>query len=66
MINSIKQFFLDLLSESNSISMMRFLSLIVTLVACYVAIKDGDSNINTIIALLAAGFGGKVGQKILE
>lgn len=46
--------------------MMRFLSLIVVIVACYVALTKGDENINTIIALLSSGFGGKFLQKVVE
>ena len=60
------KFFLDLLSDKSDVSMMRFLSLIVVIVACYVALTKGDENINTIIALLSSGFGGKFLQKVVE
>lgn len=61
-----KQFFLDLLSDSSGLSMMRFLSLICVLCACFLALYKGDAELNTIISLLSAGFGGKFAQKVVE
>ena len=59
-------FIRSLFSEAGSISMVRVLSLIVVLTACGISIVKGHSEISVITALLAAGFGGKVIQKVVE
>lgn len=67
-----KQFILDLFSDSSHVSMMRFLSLLCVLTACGIAIHNAATgqDLNGISMLcgtfLGAGIGGKVAQKVAE
>lgn len=67
-----KEFIKQLLSDSGSVSMMRFLSLICVLVASGIAIHaiNAGSDLNAASVLcgtfLGSGIGGKVIQKISE
>ncbi len=54
----------SLFSDAGTISMMRMLCLIVTLVACGIAIKGGDTTL--ILGMLGLSLGAKIGQKALE
>lgn len=56
----------DLFGESSNISMMRLMSFIVVMAACYLALSKGPEELGVITALLTTGFGGKVAQKFSE
>lgn len=64
-----KQWLLDLFKDDSGVSMMRVLSLICVLTACGMAIdgaKNGRDVSGICATFLAAGIGGKVGQKVVE
>jgi len=61
-----KQFFLNLFSDSGSVSMVRLMSLMVCLAACYIALTKGPEELGMVSVLLATAFGGKVAQKAIE
>ena len=60
------KFIKDLLSERSNASMMRLMSFIVCITACYIAIRDGQQSFGLVGVLLSTSFGAKVGQKFAE
>jgi len=60
------KWFRELLSDSGSVSLMRFMSLMVCIVSCHLAETKGTEDYNLVIGMLVIAFGGKVGQKIVE
>jgi len=68
-----RQFIVNLFSESNSVSMMRFMSLISLLMGCIIAIYGISKNpvdysgISLLVSVfITAAFGGKIAQKMQE
>lgn len=60
------RWFKGLFSESGDVSMLRVMSLIVCITACYSAIAKGPDDLGVVTILLTSAFGAKVGQKIVE
>lgn len=61
-----KDFLINLFSESSKISMLRLMSLIVCITGCYLALSKGPDEIAVISVLLGTAFGGKISQKFIE
>lgn len=61
-----KSFFREMLSDTGNVSLMRVMSLIVCLAACYLALSKGPEELGVVSVLLASAFGGKAAQKIIE
>lgn len=56
----------SMFSESSDVSLMRVMSFIVCLTACYLAVSKGPDESGIIGTLLVTAFTGKVAQKYAE
>lgn len=61
-----KDFILNMFSETGNVSMTRVMSLIVCITACYIAFKKGSEDLGVVTVLLTTAFGAKVMQKSIE
>lgn len=61
-----KQMFKELFSESSGLSMMRVMTFIICLTACYLSLTKGPEELGVITTLLASAIGGKAAQKVVE
>lgn len=61
-----KRFFTDMLSNSNNVSLVRVMSFVCCLSACYLALSKGPDEVMMVATLLGTAFTGKVMQKAIE
>lgn len=61
-----REFLNKLFAESSGVSMLRVMSFLVCITACYISITKRADELGVISVLLSTAFGGKVLQKGLE